>query len=289
MNPDFEKIKNVLAVIRRVFLSVCALVITLGVLILLRSLINAEFLRSYNSGRYSSIPENLLPYLPFGENYVAPYNLGNVEYQRGNYDKAIYYYALAYQNGPPEHPEHDEECRIRVNLALSMCHTIDFDNLDYSDAEAVAEAMVTLQQARAILTEAECASEPVGSDDGHYRDADKLKHDIDKMLEQLQSQSDSNEGGRNGGGGQDENQDGGDGQNEDQNQDDGGSGQDKKDSQSQKEEEQRVKEEQARQEKLKEDLRQQKEDLKDGSGSSSYNYEYIDGGDAQGYGEGTLW
>ena len=289
MNPDFEKIKNVLAIIRRVLLSVCALVITVGVLILLRSLINAEFLRSYNSGRYSPIPENLLPYLPFGENYVAPYNLGNVEYQRGNYDKAIYYYALAYQNGPPEHPEHDEECKIRVNLALSMCHTIDFDNLDYSDAEAVAEAMVTLQQARAILTEAECASEPVGSDDGHYRDADKLKHDIDKMLEQLQSQSDSNEGGRNGGGGQDENQDGGDGQNEDQNQDDGGSGQDKKDSQSQKEEEQRVKEEKARQEKLKEDLRQQKEDLKDGSGSSSYNYEYIDGGDAQGYGEGTLW
>ncbi len=288
MNPDFEKIKNVLAIIRRVLLSACALVITVGVLILLRSLINAEFLRSYDSGRYSPIPENLLPYLPFGENYVAPYNLGNVEYQRGNYDKAIYYYALAYQNGPPEHPEHDEECRIRVNLALSMCHTIDFDNLDYSDAEAVAEAMVTLQQARAILTEAECASEPVGSDDGHYRDADKLKHDIDKMLEQLQSQSDSNEGGRNGGG-QDENQDGGDGQNEDQNQDDGGSGQDKKDSQSQKEEEQRVKEEKARQEKLKEDLRQQKEDLKDGSSSSSYNYEYIDGGDAQGYGEGTLW
>ena len=50
MNPDFEKIKNVLAIIRRVLLSVCALVITVGVLILLRSLINAEFLRSYNSG-----------------------------------------------------------------------------------------------------------------------------------------------------------------------------------------------------------------------------------------------
>ena len=55
------------------------------------------------------------------------------------------------------------------------------------------------------------------------------------------------------------------------------------------EEEQRVKEEKARQEKLKEDLRQQKEDLRDGSSSSSYDYEYIDGGDAQGYGEGTLW
>ena len=48
--------------------------------------------------------------------------------------------------------------------------------------------------------------------------------------------------------------------------------------------------ERARQEKLKEDLAQQKEDLKDTHGSSSsYNYEYIDGGDAKGYGEGTLW
>ena len=150
---------------------------------------------------------------------------------------------------------------------------IDFDNLDYSDAEAVAEAMVTLQQARAILTEAECASEPVGSDDGHYRDADKLKHDIDRMLEQLQNQSDSSDdGGNGGGGGQDENQDGGEGQDENQDQNDGGSDQDKKDAQSQKEEEQRVKEEKARQEKLKEDLRQQKEDLRDGSSSSSYDY-----------------
>ena len=64
MNPDFEKIKNVLAIIRRVLLSVCALVITVGVLILLRSLINAEFLRSYNSGRYSPIPAAAIPRSP---------------------------------------------------------------------------------------------------------------------------------------------------------------------------------------------------------------------------------
>ena len=40
----------------------------------------------------------------------------------------------------------------------------------------------------------------------------------------------------------------------------------------------------------KEQLEQQKQDLKDKSQSSSpYDYEYIEGGDAQGYGDGTLW
>ena len=35
---------------------------------------------------------------------------------------------------------------------------------------------------------------------------------------------------------------------------------------------------------------EQKESLKDGSESAgSYDYEYLDGGDAQGYGDGTLW
>ena len=48
--------------------------------------------------------------------------------------------------------------------------------------------------------------------------------------------------------------------------------------------------ERARQEGLKEDLKQQKQDLKEQSESTCHNnYEYLDGGDAQGYGDGTLW
>ena len=48
--------------------------------------------------------------------------------------------------------------------------------------------------------------------------------------------------------------------------------------------------ERARQEDLKEDLKQQKKDLKEQSESTRRNdYEYLDGGDAQGYGDGTLW
>ena len=50
------------------------------------------------------------------------------------------------------------------------------------------------------------------------------------------------------------------------------------------------KQERERQEDLKEDLKQQKKDLKEQSESPRHNdYEYLDGGDAQGYGDGTLW
>ena len=65
--------------------------------------------------------------------------------------------------------------------------------------------------------------------------------------------------------------------------------QDRQNSDKSKSQEEQEKAERARQEKLKEDLEQQKEDLKDTHSSSSYDYEYIDAGDAQGYGEGTLW
>ena len=280
MNPDFEKVKSLIALLRRILFTLCALVIAGGALILVRCAVNADYLRNYKNGRFSTIPEVLLLYLPFGENYVAPYNLGNAEYQRGNYEKAVDYYFQALSADTPEHPAREEECRIRVNLALSLCHTIDFDHL--SDPESLQNAINTLLLARYALTEEGCASEPVGSSDGHFADADKLRRDIDEMLQQLQAQSDSrqNDGnGGSGGGGDDQKDDGG-GQGEDQ--------QDSSKSKQQKSEEEKM--ERARQEKLKEDLAQQKEDLKDTHGSSSsYNYEYIDGGDAKGYGEGTLW
>ena len=176
---------------------------------------------------------------------------------------------------------------IRTNLALALCHTIDFDNLDLSDQEAVQHAIEVLLTARYYLTEHECASEPVGSNDGHFPDADSLKHDIDEMLQKLQSQSssDSDDGQGGGGGGQDQNDSQGQGQDDNQSQDQQDQQKDKSKSQEEKE-----KEEKARQEDVKEQLEQQKQDLKDKSQSSSpYDYEYIEGGDAQGYGDGTLW
>ena len=284
MNPKFEKFKKVIAFVEKVLLAICTLLTVLGVLIIARSLINVNFLNNYNKGKYPTVLEGLLPHLPFGENYVAFYNLGNADYMKGNYDKAVSYYATALTKEPPEQYE---ECMIRTNLALALCHTIDFDNLDLSDQEAVQHAIEVLLTARYYLTEHECASEPVGSDDGHFPDADSLKHDIDEMLQKLQSQSssDSDDGQGGGGGGQDQNDSQDQGQDDNQSQDQQDQQEDKSKSQEEKE-----KEEKARQEDVKEQLEQQKQDLKDKSQSSSpYDYEYIEGGDAQGYGDGTLW
>ena len=283
MNPKFEKFKKVIAFVEKILLAICTLLTVLGVLIIARSLINASFLNNYTKGKYPTVLEGLLPHLPFGENYVAFYNLGNADYMKGNYDKAVSYYATALTKEPPEQYE---ECMIRTNLALALCHTIDFDNLDLSDQEAVQHAIEVLLTARYYLTEHECASEPVGSDDGHFPDADSLKHDIDEMLQKLQSQSSSDsDDGQGGGGGQDQNDSQDQGQDDNQSQDQQDQQEDKSRSQEEKE-----KEEKARQEDVKEQLEQQKQDLKDKSQSSSpYDYEYIEGGDAQGYGDGTLW
>ena len=283
-----ESIRKFFAALKRILRILCCLIALAGILIIARSLINTVFLQTYRSGSYAPLPEKILSYLPFGENYVAPYNAGNAEFQRGNYSEAVTWYQKALASKPPER---DEECMIRVNLAFSMCHTIDFDHLDMEDQEAVSQAVTLLYQARYVLTEHECASEPVGSDDGHFADADSLKHDIDEMLQKLQSQSQSDQNDQGGGGGQDDNQDqGGGGQDEDQNQDQNEDQNQNSSKSKDKSQEEKEKQERARQEKLKEDLSQQKKDLKkESESSSSYEYEYIDGGDAQGYGDGTLW
>ena len=250
---------------------IASIAAVIGILILVRSIGNAAFLRAYGKGNYSEMTETLLMPLRFGDNYIVPYNLGNAAYQKGSYDRAVSCFQTALDSDPPEY---DEECRIRVNLALSLCRTINFDALDRSDDEAVSNAVQTLYKARSVLTLHECASEPVGSDDGHFADADLLKHDIDKMLQNLQTPPRSEDR-------QEKNQD----RNKEQDQD-------KKDNQDQNQdsENRTEKEEQARQEELKKQLDQQKKDLENAnSGSEGNGYNYIDGGSTSGYGDGTLW
>ena len=269
MDPIVKKNKKIFRAVRIILSVIFFLVAIDGIFMLARSVVNTAFLRNYEKGSYSEMPERFFLHLKFGENYVVPYNLGNVAYQYEDYDKAVTYYRQALSSGPPEQ---EAECKVRVNLALSMCHTIDFDKLDTSDEKAVSKAVSTLQKARLVLTDHGCASEPVGSDDGHFRDADQLKHDIDDMLNKLQNPPES-----------DQNQDQKDQQ--DQNQDQKKDQSDSKDSR-----QDQSTEEQSRQQELKEQLQQQKQDLRNGSDSSENNgFHYIEGGESKGYGDGTLW
>ena len=297
MKPNDNLFDKFIAFIRGALSVISVAVAVIGILIIIRSVVNALFLYNYDHGSYQTIAEYTVDNIAVGENYVIPYNLGNAEYQRRNYEKAIPYYWEALSK---KMPETEEECKVRVNLALSMCHTIDFDNLDVTDPDAVMQAISVLSEARYVLTEKGCASEPVGSFDGHYANADKLRNDIDEMLQYLSQYAPNEEGqGEGGGGGEDENDsDGGGGddsqdqdqnQDQDKDQDQDGDGDDSQSTGS-KDQAEKEKQERARQEGLKEDLKQQKQDLKEQSESPRHNdYEYLDGGGAQGYGDGTLW
>ena len=279
MDPIVKKNKKIFRAVRIILSVIFFLIAIDGIFMLARSVVNTAFLRNYEKGSYSEMPERFFLHLKFGESYVVPYNLGNVAYQYEDYDKAVTYYRQALASGPPEQ---EAECKVRVNLALSMCHTIDFDKLDTSDEKAVSKAVSTLQKARLVLTDHGCASEPVGSDDGHFRDADQLKHDIDDMLNKLQNppESDQNQDQKDQ---QDQNQDQKDQQDQKQDQ--------KKDQSDSKDSRQdQSTEEQSRQQELKEQLQQQKQDLRNGSDSSENNgCHYIEGGESKGYGDGTLW
>ena len=62
-----------------------------------------------------------------------------------------------------------------------MLHKIDFDNLDTEKQKS--NAIRQLQAARNVLCEKGCA-DPYGTN-GHDPEAEQLKQDIDKMLEEL--------------------------------------------------------------------------------------------------------
>ena len=282
MDPILEKSKKIFRTVLLVLRILCVLIAIDGVFLIARNVVNSGFLRDYENGRYSLSPENFFLHMVYGEGYVIPFNLGNVECILGDYEKAVTYYQKALRSNPPEI---DQECRIRVNLAFAMCHTIDFETLDYSDEDAVNKAIATLTSARAVLTDHECASMPVGSEDGHFHDADLLKHDIDEMLQKLQNQDKSEDGqGENQDQNQDQNQDDSQSDDQDKNKDQG----DGKDQDKNKDENQ-TEEQKARQDEVKEQLEKQKRDLENGTSSENNGFDYIDGGESKGYGDGTLW
>ena len=156
--------------ITKVMRVLCVLLVVFALVLLSRLIINKAFLHDYGNRSYREMPEASLQYMPLGENYIAPYNLGNVKYKKADYDSAIRYYNKALKLNPTE----EDECKIRINLALAMCHKIKFNEIDKKDANSVQIAIDQLKKARNVLTEKGCASEGVMTDDGHSKDAEKL-------------------------------------------------------------------------------------------------------------------
>ncbi len=155
------------------------LFLTLSAMLLYRLLVNHDFVIRYRQGEIEVAGEEKLLEFNFPESYVPYYNLGNAAYKNGDYNSAISYYNEALGM----HPGEGKDCMIRINLALALCRTINFYNLD--SQEKIDTALFILYKARDVLTENGCAS-PEGSD-GHNADAQQLKEDIDRMIEMLKN------------------------------------------------------------------------------------------------------
>lgn len=143
----------------------------------MKYIVNLVFLINYDNGSYSVETEEFLQHLNIPEGYLPHYNAGNAHYKLQEYDKAIAEYQMALQARPSE----KKECDIRVNLALAMLQKIDFEHLETEKDKE--NAIRILQAARNVLCEKGCA-DPVGTN-GHDPEAEQLKQDIDKMLEEL--------------------------------------------------------------------------------------------------------
>ncbi|WP_158588629.1 tetratricopeptide repeat protein [Butyrivibrio sp. X503] len=235
-------------------------VMILAVSFLGRVIINHGFVKAYAQSQYKTESEKKLLNLNFPESFIPYYNLGNVCYERQEYESAVGYY----QKALSLYPDAKRECSIRINLALAYCNTIDFYDLD--SQEKIDSAIFKLNMARDVLLENGWAVDE--GDDYRDKDAQQLKEDIDKMIEKLknpdQSSSDDNQNNNN-----NNNQD------EQDNSGSGGSGGSKEDKQKEKLEgnkkgamEERRKEQQEYQNEQKE---KEKENQQNGSGEDQQN------------------
>ena len=173
-----------------------------GLLFFYRGFVNARFVKNVRNGIYGETAEEEgLLTLNVIEPEVVYYNLGVDAYRGENYKDAEYYFTLALRTNPTHASFDDDACDIRINLALSILYQIDLERIEQE------KFLEELARARAVLTEDGCANPEKGIFDGHSEDAERLKYEIDKLMEAAS-------GG--GGGGEEESEGGGGGEDEQQ-------------------------------------------------------------------------
>lgn len=221
---------------------------------------NHLFVKAYAEGEYKTEKEEKLMTLNVPESYLPYYNLGNVAYKNGDYASAVGYYNQALEL----FPYGEKECDIRINLALAMCYGIDWEGMD--SQEDIDTALVVLYKARDVLLENNWATED--GVDHRDDDAQQLKEDIDKMIEQLKNQQG------------DDSQDNQDQEDQNQNQDQNQDQEQQQDEQNQSEKEKRLQKELEGEKKDALDERNQEQDQLKKWGS--YNDDDGDGGNETG-------
>lgn len=144
--------------------------------LIIRFCINESFISEYNNGQYDEGKIQKLLILNIEEPYIAHYNYGNLLYKNADFYGAISEYNKALALFPAK----EKECSIRINLALAMLKNINEEEVSEDNTKNTLEI---LKNAREVLCENGCANR--NDDNGHSAEAEKLKKDIDKKIQEL--------------------------------------------------------------------------------------------------------
>lgn len=147
-------------------------------------IVNSILIHKYNNHEYSEKNAKVLQIANFVEPYIAHYNMGNILYKKGEYEKAI----EEYKNSLKCLPTKSKECQIRINYALAICKTV---HVDESDSESIKNAIKTYESAIDVLTEKGCANK--NDNNGHSKNAEQLKKDIQDEIDRLKKLSNQSE------------------------------------------------------------------------------------------------
>lgn len=139
-------------------------------------IMNNMIIKKYDNGVYSEGEAKLLTHSNFIQPYIANYNYANILYKNNQYEKAIKEYDKALSFLVPK----DKECKIRINYALSICKGIE---LDENNQQSIINAIKKYEEAINILTENGCANKK--DNNGHSKEAEQLKQDIQKEIDRL--------------------------------------------------------------------------------------------------------
>ncbi|MBQ6815417.1 MAG: tetratricopeptide repeat protein [Lachnospiraceae bacterium] len=159
---------------KTIIASVYVLVLLVSFKLAFTYLYNESIIDDYEENDYSSDVDPLL-FANWIQPYLAHYNMGNIHYQNKDYQSAIEEYNQALE----ENPSKEQECSVRINLALAMIATL---GEDYDSEENVEASIEKLTEARNVLLQDGCATE---NGDGHSETAEKLKKEIDDLLDEL--------------------------------------------------------------------------------------------------------
>ena len=139
-------------------------------------ILNGLFILKYNNGIYSDLELGLVGIINFPQSYVVNYNKGSVLYKNGKYEEAVEKYKEALNGFIFK----EDECKIRINYALSICKTV---SVDEKNQDSIKKAIEKYESAVQILTERGCANKD--DNNGHNKDAQQLKNDIQKEIDRL--------------------------------------------------------------------------------------------------------